>query len=73
MSPVCLVHASNDTGVKVENSLVFYEALRRHKVPVELTILDQGGHGFGLRPNRPMNRWFKSVESFLIGHNILDY
>ena len=72
MSPVCLVHASNDKSVKVENSLVFYGALRRHNVPAELTILDQGGHGFGLRPGRPMNRWFKSVESFLIGHNIIN-
>ncbi len=73
MSPVCLVHASNDRSVKVENSIVFYEALRRHNVPAELTILNQGGHGFGLRPGRPMNRWFKSVESFLIGHNIIEY
>ncbi|MCP4454342.1 MAG: SDR family NAD(P)-dependent oxidoreductase [Planctomycetes bacterium] len=73
MSPVCLVHASNDTSVKVENSLVLLEALRAKRVPAELTILNQGGHGFGLRPGRPMNRWFKSVESFLIGHNIIDY
>ncbi len=72
MSPVCLVHASNDRSVKVENSLVFYEALRQHGVPAELTILDEGGHGFGLRPGSRMNRWFKSVESFLIGHNILN-
>ena len=72
MSPVCLVHASNDTAVKLENSLVFYEALRHKQVPAELTILDQGGHGFGLRPGSPMNRWFKSVESFLIGHNIIN-
>ncbi|NQV33617.1 MAG: endo-1,4-beta-xylanase [Phycisphaeraceae bacterium] len=73
MSPVCLVHASDDRSVKVENSLVFYDALRRHKVPAELTVLDQGGHGFGLRPGTTMNRWFKSVESFLIGHNIIVY
>jgi acetyl esterase/lipase len=72
MSPVCLVHASNDKSVKVENSLVFYAALRQHGVPAELTILDEGGHGFGLRPGSRMNRWFKSVESFLIGHNIIN-
>lgn len=72
MSPVCLVHATDDTGVKVENSLVFFEALREKHVPVELYLIDQGGHGFGLRPGRATNRWFKSVESFLIGHNILD-
>jgi acetyl esterase/lipase len=72
MSPVCLVHATDDTGVKVENSLVFFKALREKGVPAELYIIDQGGHGFGLRPGRTMNRWFKSVESFLIGHNIMD-
>jgi len=72
MSPVCLVHAADDKGVKVEHSLVFFEALRDKNVPAELYIIDQGGHGFGLRPGRTTNRWFKSVEGFLVGHNIVD-
>ena len=43
-----LVHADDDTGVPVENSLLMYKALRAKKVPAEMHILSEGGHGFGL-------------------------
>jgi acetyl esterase/lipase len=44
-----LVHAGDDTSVPVENSLLMYQALRKHKVRSELHVFDSGGHGFGLR------------------------
>ena len=43
-----LVHASDDGSVPVENSLRYYEALIKFKVPVEMHIFQEGGHGFGL-------------------------
>jgi len=46
--PAFLVHADDDTGVPVENSLLMYKALRAKKVPAEMHILSEGGHGFGL-------------------------
>jgi len=46
--PAFIVHADNDNGVFVENSLLFYAALHRHGIPVELHIFPEGGHGFGL-------------------------
>ena len=32
------------------SSLVMAGALRDHKVPVELHLLPEGGHGYGMRP-----------------------
>lgn len=45
--PTFLMH-SNDDGVQPENSILFYMALREHKVPAELHIYERGGHGYGL-------------------------
>ncbi|HSZ55376.1 MAG TPA: alpha/beta hydrolase [Tepidisphaeraceae bacterium] len=56
--PCFLVHTSTDTGVPFENSLLFAEALQRHKVPVELHVFDHGPHGFGLGANDPvLKQW----------------
>jgi acetyl esterase/lipase len=48
--PTFLIQAEND-GVRVENSLVYYAALRKAKVPAEMHLYSEGGHGYGLRPN----------------------
>lgn len=50
--PTFLVHASDDQGVPVENSIVFYQALVKNKVPAEMHIYPYGGHGFGLAVGR---------------------
>lgn len=47
--PVFLVHAADDPSVPVENSLVMFQALRAHHVPVEMHIFEHGKHGFGIR------------------------
>src|SRR5690606_44328 len=47
--PTLLVHAGDDTGVPVENSLMMYEALKAAGVRSELHVFESGGHGFGLR------------------------
>jgi acetyl esterase/lipase len=48
-TPPCFIwHTYEDNGVPVENSLQFAEALRRAKVPFDLHIYQQGGHGLGL-------------------------
>ena len=49
-SPPCfLVHAEDDPAVPVENSLLFRAALKAAKVPVEMHLFAEGGHGFGMR------------------------
>ncbi|MCX8037125.1 MAG: alpha/beta hydrolase [Candidatus Sumerlaeia bacterium] len=46
--PTFLIHTGGDTGVPAENSVLFYLALRKAKVPAELHIYEKGPHGFGL-------------------------
>jgi acetyl esterase/lipase len=70
--PTFLVHASDDEGVPVKNSLLFYEALVAHKIPAELHIYEAGGHGFGmLRGDRPADRWPEQLEPWLKAHGLL--
>lgn len=52
--PVFLVHSDDDKVVPVMNSVVFYEALKRNKVPATMHIYDHGGHGFGMAPADPV-------------------
>ena len=51
--PTFLLHASDDTAVPVENSLLFYTALLKHKVPAAMHIYPTGGHGFALGLQEP--------------------
>ncbi|MDD5521679.1 MAG: alpha/beta hydrolase [Kiritimatiellae bacterium] len=46
--PTFLVHADDDKGVMPENSINFYMALRKAKVPAEMHIYEKGKHGFGI-------------------------
>ncbi len=43
-----IVAASDDKVVKVQNSILFYEALIKQGVDAEMHIYKKGGHGFGL-------------------------
>jgi len=47
--PTFLVHAQDDKVVSVDNSLVYYQALRRAGVATEMHLFPFGGHGFGVR------------------------
>lgn len=46
--PTFLIHAGDDKGVPVDNSLVFYQALVENNVPAEMHIYPTGDHGFSL-------------------------
>ena len=50
--PTFLAHADDDKGVPTENSLMFYNNLRKHGITSELHIFRLGGHGFGLAIGR---------------------
>lgn len=52
--PTFLVATSGDTAVPAENSVFFYLALRKAKVPAEMHIYERGAHGFGLAPRDPV-------------------
>ncbi len=66
--PTMLIHASDDKGVPVENSLVFYKALLQHNIPATMHIYDHGGHGFGMAPKDPvLNTWPALVVNWING------
>jgi acetyl esterase/lipase len=46
--PTFILHTYDDATVKVENSMEFAAALRRHGVPFALHIYSKGVHGMGL-------------------------
>jgi acetyl esterase/lipase len=70
--PTFLVHAADDRGVPVENSLRFYEALKKAGVPAEMHIYERGGHGFGMRPNvGPAAGWPELVCKWMRLHGWL--
>lgn len=63
--PTFIVQAEDDP-VHVENAVVYFLALKNAKVPAELHIYAQGGHGYGLRPTvLPVTAWPKAVETWL--------
>ena len=49
--PTYLTHANDDTVVPIENSLLFYQALRRNGIPAELHIYSKGEHGYLQEPS----------------------
>lgn len=62
--PAYITQAEDDKTVTVENSIVYFEALRHHNVPAELQIYPQGDHGFVLRMKtsdwmHPIFEWMK--------------
>jgi len=65
--PTILIHSSDDKGVPVANSIVFYQALNAHGVSAELHIYNSGGHGFGLGKNdgTSHNLWTQTCEAWL--------
>jgi acetyl esterase/lipase len=70
--PTFLFHTSADRAVPVENSLLFYEALRKAKVPAELHIYEQGEHGVGLAVGRgAVSAWPDQLAAWLQTHQFL--
>jgi acetyl esterase/lipase len=64
--PTFLLQSQDDPVDPVENSLVYYAALRKAGVPAEMHLFVNGGHAFGLREtDAPITRWPQLVETWL--------
>ncbi|MFD1142379.1 alpha/beta hydrolase [Larkinella insperata] len=61
--PAFLTHASDDSGVPVKNSLIFYEALQQHGVPADLHLYTKGEHGFLKTP--AFEEWFGRIRHWM--------
>jgi acetyl esterase/lipase len=71
--PTFLFHTADDPGVPVENSLLFFEALRKAGVPAELHVFAHGRHGVGLAPDDPaLSQWPKLCALWMKGRGLLD-
>lgn len=71
--PQFLLHAADDTAVPVEHSLLLHAALRAARVPSELHVYPNGGHGFGLRLARgtSVERWPELWWAWAARHGLI--
>ena len=64
--PTFLVQAEDDYEDGVDQSLVYYTALAKARVPAEMHLYAHGGHAFGLRPSpNPITGWPRLAEAWL--------
>lgn len=71
--PTFLVHADDDKVVPVENSVAFYLALRKAKVPAEMHIYETGGHGFGPGVGKgSCSSWMVRCADWMKGRGLLE-
>lgn len=66
--PTLILHAADDRLVDVDNSVVFFEALRRAGVPVEARLFQKGQHGFFMMPR---DRWQAPIVEWLTSNGWL--
>jgi acetyl esterase/lipase len=70
--PTFLVHAQNDSTVKVQNSLLFYQSLVEKKISASLHVFPQGGHGIRLDENPgSTEQWLTLLEAWLKEMNFI--
>src|SRR5450755_526912 len=71
--PTFLFHTTTDTTVPVENSVLFYSALRKAGVPAELHIYERGPHGVGLaQTDEALSNWPARLADWLRVHGLLN-
>lgn len=69
--PAFLVASTADTVVPAENSIRFYQALKKAGVACELHIFEQGPHGFSMQKKRNLpvtDHWPSLLESWMRRH-----
>ncbi len=70
--PTFLFHTSDDPVVPVQNSILYYEALRKAGVPAELHVYEHGPHGVGLAFYDPLlSTWPGMLAIWLRSHGWL--
>ena len=71
--PAILIHSDNDLGVLVENSVNYYLALRKHKIPAALHVWEDGGHGYGLAKGRgSIKDWPYICQNWMIQRKLIN-
>ncbi|HKS38604.1 MAG TPA: prolyl oligopeptidase family serine peptidase, partial [Verrucomicrobiae bacterium] len=71
-TPPTFLVMSQDDGVRVENALFYYLALKNAKVPAELHVYPTGGHGYGLRRTEHyVTTWPDRVADWMKSRGVL--
>lgn len=63
-----IVHANDDKAVPVANAILYTQALNKSRVPVQLMLLPDGGHGFGM--NNTVD-WFSAMLQWMHHRQLL--
>ncbi len=64
--PTFLFSTTDDRTVPIMNSVMFYEALVKAGVPVEMHVFQHGGHGSGLAPANPqLSPWTEMLIKWM--------
>jgi len=70
--PAFLFHTTDDAVVNVENSVAFYSALRKARVPAEMHIFESGSHGSGMALTHPVNNvWTTLLANWIRQRGLL--
>ena len=71
--PLWLLHAEDDSVVKIDNSVRLHEATRAVGAPVEAHFFERGEHGFGLMKTAglPVAIWPELLWNWLGSHKIV--
>ena len=67
--PTFLFHSADDKTVKIGNSIRFYEALVKHKVPSEMHLYPKGGHGYGVNNKTTPDLWTDRLCNWMKSNN----
>jgi acetyl esterase/lipase len=71
-TPPAFLVQTEDDPVKVENSLIYYAAMKRAGIPAEMHIYSKGGHGYGLRESSAdVTRWPRLATEWLRSMGLL--
>lgn len=72
-TPPTFLISTTDDGVQPENSIQYFLACKKNKVPVEMHIYEKGGHGYGLtKKNRgPVETWDARLEDWLKNRGLM--
>ena len=71
--PAFLVLGNDDRAVPAENSVLFYQALRKAGIPAEMHIFSRVPHGFGLAPlDSTLSMWPHLCKNWLIENNFIN-
>jgi acetyl esterase/lipase len=73
-TPPTFLISTTDDGVQPENSINYFLACKKNKVPVEMHIYEKGGHGYALKKKGrgPVETWAIRMEDWLKDRKLMN-